>query len=156
DLNSAMSSSPTNGVSIICRSLPWTMTLLSVTTLLAWTIGTVLGALLTQPNTPRILHYVLPPILTLSAIPFFLLGLLLIYLLGFQLRWFPLAGGYDQGLLPALDPRVIANMVYHSILPALSIILASIGFWTLGMRGVMISTHGEDYLFVVDAKVLRG
>ena len=156
EFNYSMASYPTKVVDIIWRSLPWTMTLLTVTTLLAWTIGTVLGALLTQPKTPRILHYVLPPILTLSAIPFFLLGLLLIYLLGFQLRWFPLAGGYDQGLLPALDPRVIANMVYHSILPALSIILASIGFWTLGMRGVMVSTHGEDYLLFAEAKGLRG
>ena len=156
EFNFSMSAYPTKVIDIIWRSLPWTITLLGVTTLFAWTIGTVLGAILTQPNAPRILRYILPPILTLSAIPFFLLGLLLIYVLGFQLRWFPLAGGYDQGLLPALDPKIIVNMVYHSILPALSIILASIGFWTLGMRGVMISTHGEDYLLFAEAKGLRG
>lgn len=155
EFNFAMSSYPTKVIDIIGRSLPWTITLLGVTTLLAWTIGTVLGAVLTQPNAPRILRYILPPILTLSAIPFFLLGLLLIYLLGFQLRWFPLAGGYDQGLLPTWDLKVIVNMIYHSILPALSIILASIGFWTLGMRGVMISTQGEDYLMFAEAKGLR-
>jgi peptide/nickel transport system permease protein len=156
EFNFSMSAYPTKVIDIIWRSLPWTITLLGVTTLFAWTIGTVLGAILTQPNAPRILRYILPPILTLSAIPFFLLGLLLIYVLGFQLRWFPLAGGYDQGLLPALDPKIVVNMIYHSILPALSIILASIGFWTLGMRGVMISTHGEDYLLFAEAKGLRG
>src|SRR3984893_11605796 len=156
DFNFSMSSYPTKVIDIIWRSLPWTITLLGMTTLLAWTIGTVLGAMLTQPNAPRFLRYILAPILTLSAIPFFLLGLLLIYLLGFQLKWFPLAGGYDQGLLPAWDPKIIANMVYHSILPALSIILASIGFWTLGMRGVMISPQGEDYLLFAEAKGLRG
>src|ERR1700730_14809088 len=156
NFNVSMASYPTKVIDIIWRSLPWTITLLSVTTLLSWTIGTVVGALLTQPNAPRFLRYLLAPILTLSAIPFFLLGLLLIYLLGFQLKWFPLAGGYDQGLLPALDPKMIINMVYHSILPALSIILASIGFWTLGMRGVMISTQGEDYLLFAEAKGLRG
>ena len=154
--NFSMSAYPTRVIDIIWRSLPWTITLLSVTTLLAWTIGTVLGAILARPGAPRILRFILPPILTLSAIPFFLLGLLLIYLLGFQLRWFPLAGGYDQGLLPALDPKIILNMAYHSILPALSIILASIGFWTLGMRGVMVTTHGEDYLIFAEAKGLRG
>ena len=131
----SMSAYPTLVIDIIWHALPWTLTLLTVTTLMAWTFGTVLGAMLTQPNAPRILKYLLAPILTLSAIPFFLLGLLLIYLLGFQLKWFPLAGGYDQGLLPAWDPKIIVNMIYHSILPALSIILASIGFWTLGMRG---------------------
>jgi len=101
------------------------------------------------------LRFILAPILTLSAIPFFLLGLLLIYLLGFQLKWFPFLGGFDQGIVPGFDPKVIANMVYHSILPALSIILASIGFWTLGMRGVMVSTQGEDYLLFAEAKGLR-
>ncbi|TMK23597.1 MAG: ABC transporter permease [Actinobacteria bacterium] len=155
EFNFSMAAYPTKVIDIIGRSLPWTVTLLSVTTVLAWTIGTILGAILARPNAPRLLRFILAPILTLSAIPFFLLGLLLIYVLGFQLRWFPLAGGYDQGLLPGLDPRIIANMVYHSILPALSIILASIGFWTLGMRGVMVSTHGEDYLLFADAKGLR-
>jgi peptide/nickel transport system permease protein len=156
DFNYSMASYPTKVIDIIWRSLPWTITLLGVTTLLAWTMGTVLGAVLSQANAPRLLRFILAPILTLSAIPFFLLGLLLIYLLGFQLKWFPLAGGYDQGLLPALDPKVVVNMAYHSILPALSIILASIGFWTLGMRGVMISTRGEDYLLFAEAKGLRG
>ncbi|MDQ6672839.1 MAG: ABC transporter permease [Chloroflexota bacterium] len=156
EFNFSMSAYPTKVLDILGRALPWTISLLTVTTLIAWTLGTVLGALLTQPNAPRILRYILAPILTLSAIPFFLLGLLLIYLLGFQLKWFPLAGGYDQGLLPALDPKIIANMIYHSILPALSIILASVGFWTLGMRGVMISTQGEDYLLFAEAKGLRG
>jgi peptide/nickel transport system permease protein len=155
EFNFSMSSYPTKVTDIIWRSLPWTITLLGVTTLLAWTLGTILGAVLTQPSAPRVLRFVLAPILTLSAIPFFLLGLLLIYVLGFQLKWFPLAGGYDQGLLPALDPKIILNMVYHSILPALSIILASIGFWTLGMRGVMVSTQGEDYLIFAEAKGLR-
>jgi peptide/nickel transport system permease protein len=156
EFNFSMAAYPTKVIDIIWRSMPWTITLLGTTTLLSWTIGTILGAILVQPNAPRILRYILPPILTLSAIPFFLLGLLLIYLLGFQLKWFPLAGGYDQGLLPAWDPKIVANMIYHSILPALSIILASIGFWTLGMRGVMISTQGEDYLIFAEAKGLRG
>src|SRR3981081_4281921 len=151
EFNFSMAAYPTKVIDIIWRSMPWTITLLGTTTLLSWTIGTILGAVLIQPNAPRILHYILPPILTLSAIPFFLLGLLLIYLLGFQLKWFPLAGGYDQGLLPAWDPKIVVNMVYHSILPALSIILASIGFWTLGMRGVMISTQGADYVLFAAA-----
>jgi peptide/nickel transport system permease protein len=156
EFNFSMAGYPTKVIDLIGRSLPWTVTLLGVTTLLAWTLGTVLGAMLTQPNAPRILRFILPPILTLSAIPFFLLGLLLIYLLGFQLRWFPLAGGFDQGLLPAFEPKIVLNMAYHSVLPALSIILASIGFWTLGMRGVMVSTQGEDYLLFAEAKGLRG
>jgi peptide/nickel transport system permease protein len=156
DFNFSMAAYPTKVTTLIGRSLPWTIVLLTVTTLIAWTIGTILGAVLALGKAPRILHFILPPILTLSAIPFFLLGLLLIYFLGFQLKWFPLAGGYDQGLQPALDPKIIVNMVYHSILPALSIILASIGFWTLGMRGLMVTTQGDDYMIFAEAKGLKG
>jgi peptide/nickel transport system permease protein len=155
EFNFSMAAYPTKVIDIIGRSLPWTIVLLGVTTLMAWTLGTLLGALLTQQNAPRILRLVLAPILTLSAIPFFLLGLLLIYLLGFQLKWFPLSGGFDQGILPSWDFKVVLNMAYHSILPALSIVLASIGFWTLGMRGVMVTTHGEDYLLFAEAKGLK-
>ncbi|MBV9170029.1 MAG: ABC transporter permease [Chloroflexi bacterium] len=156
EFNFSMAAYPTKVTDMLGRGLPWTICLLTVTTLISWTLGTVLGAVLTQRKAPRILSFILPPILTLSAIPFFLLGLLLIYLLGFQLKWFPLSGGYDQGLLPSLDPKVVLNMIYHSILPALSIILSSIGFWTLGMRGVMVTTSGEDYLVFAEAKGLRG
>jgi peptide/nickel transport system permease protein len=156
EFNFSMAAYPTKVTTLIGRSLPWTIVLLTVTTLIAWTIGTFLGALFALGKMPRIMHFILPPILTLSAIPFFLLGLLLIYFLGFQLKWFPLAGGYDQGLQPALDPKVMVNMVYHSILPALSIILASVGFWTLGMRGLMVTTQGDDYMIFAEAKGLRG
>jgi peptide/nickel transport system permease protein len=49
----------------------------------------------------------------------------------------------------------VTNVLYHSILPALSIILVSLGGWALGMRGMMVTTQGEDYLIFADAKGLK-
>src|SRR5689334_1027334 len=74
EFNFSMAAYPTKVMDIVGRALPWTIVLLGVTTILAWTIGTLIGAMLTQPNAPRILRFILAPILTLSAIPFFLLG----------------------------------------------------------------------------------
>src|SRR5205807_10003419 len=48
-----------------------------------------------------------------------------------------------------------AAMLDHSIWPALSIILASLGFWALGMRAMMVSIAGEDYMLYADAKGLN-
>src|SRR6202040_894813 len=56
EFNFSMSAYPNKVIDIVWRSMPWTITLLGVTTLLAWTIGTVLGAILTQANAPRILR----------------------------------------------------------------------------------------------------
>ena len=58
------------------------------------------GALLAWPRSPGFIQYLFPPLLTLSAIPFFLLGLVLIYLFAFRVHWFPLFGGYTPAPSP--------------------------------------------------------
>ncbi len=155
DFNISISHYPTKVIDVIRPGLPWTIGLLTTTTLLSWLIGTLLGAFLAWPSTPNWVKFVMPPLLTLSAVPYFLFGLILIYVLGFRLRLFPLSGGYDQGLVPNLSPAFLLNVASHSVLPALSIILVSLGGWALGMRGMMVTTQGEDYLIFADAKGLR-
>ena len=46
-------------------------------------------------------------------------------------------------------------MAYHSIIPALSIVLSSIGFWALSMRSMMVTVIGEDYITYAEARGLR-
>jgi peptide/nickel transport system permease protein len=48
------------------------------------------------------------------------------------------------------------DVLKHSILPALSIILAAVGAWAIGIRGMMISTVGEDYMTFAEARGLKG
>jgi peptide/nickel transport system permease protein len=47
------------------------------------------------------------------------------------------------------------DVLKHSILPAFSIILSAIGFWALGIRGMMVTTSGEDYMLYAEARGLR-
>ncbi|MGH2459724.1 MAG: ABC transporter permease [Chloroflexota bacterium] len=155
DFNYSMSAYPTKVIDLIGQALPWTIVLLTVTTVLSWIIGTLLGAMLAWRPTPAWVKFLMPPLLTLNALPYFLLGLVLIYLLGFRLRLFPITGGYDQGLIPSLTLPFLMNALRHSLLPAFSIILVSVGGWGLGMRGMMVTTQGEDYLILAEAKGLR-
>ena len=39
-------------------------------------------------------------------------------------------------------------MVHHSVLPTVTIVVASIAGWILGMRNMMITTMDEDYVLV--------
>src|SRR4029077_99786 len=48
----------------------------------------------------------------------------------------------------------ISSAFYHSLLPALTIVLTSIAGWMLQMRNVMITTIGEDYVIAAQAKGL--
>jgi peptide/nickel transport system permease protein len=145
---------PTKVVDVIATAMPWTIGLLTVTTLLAFTLGTLLGALLAWPRAPRALQFLLPPLFTFSVIPYYLLGLILVYLLAFRLRLFPMSGSSQYGTVPTLSAAYVVDVVHHSILPALSIVLTSIGFWALGMRGMMVTVSDEDYMILAEAKGL--
>lgn len=155
DLGVSIANFPTRVTTIILRALPWTLVLLTVSTLLAFLLGTLAGALLAWPKTPGGFQILFAPLLTLSAIPYYLLGLVLVYFFSFSLKWFPLGGGYTLGTIPAWSWSFITDAVHHSILPALSIVLASLGTWAIGMRGMMISGLGEDYINFAEAKGLR-
>jgi peptide/nickel transport system permease protein len=155
DFNYSIANYPRKVVEMMADALPWSVTLLLLTTILGFLIGNLLGALLAWPGSPKFLKYVMPPILMMSAIPYFLLGLILVYVFGFFLGVFPMYGGYKTGTIPTLSAGFIWDVIWHSILPALSIILVSTGGWALGMRSLMIMTQGEDYVVFGDAMGLR-
>ena len=40
-------------------------------------------------------------------------------------------------------------------MPALSIVIVTFGYWAIGMRGMMITVEGEDYVTLAEAKGLN-
>src|SRR5262249_57717162 len=91
----------------------------------------------------------------LHGIPLFLLGLILIYVFAFRFPVLPMFGGYSAGAFPALTLPFVLDLLRHAILPALSIVLVATGGWALSMRGMMVTTQGEDYVTFAQAKGLR-
>ena len=146
---------PSQVSDMIAHALPWTLGLIGMATLIAFALGTLFGALLAWPRSPAIFKYLSGPFLALSAIPYYLLGLILVFILGFSLRLFPLGGGYTLGTIPGPTLDFALDVAYHSIIPALSIVLSSIGFWALSMRSMMVTVLGEDYITYAEARGLR-
>ena len=154
NFNYSISNYPRTVNEIIAEAIPWTVGLLGTTTVLSFTIGTLLGALLAWPGAPRWMRVLMPPLWALHAIPFFLLGLILMYVFAFRIQLLPMFGGYTAGAFPALTLAFVGDVLTHSILPALSIVLVATGGWALAMRGMMITTEGEDYVTFAEAKGL--
>ena len=155
NFNYSISNYPRTVNEIIAEAIPWTIGLLGTTTALSFTIGTLLGALLAWPGAPRWMRVLMPPLWALHAIPFFLLGLVLMYVFAFRIQLLPMFGGYSPGAFPALTLTFVGDVIAHAILPALSIVLADVGFWALAMRGMMITVQGEDYMTLAEAKGLN-
>jgi peptide/nickel transport system permease protein len=155
DFGYSLANFPKTVLELVLQSLPWTITLVGTATVLAFIMGTVVGAMLAWPKAPKLFHVFVPLLMTLSAIPFYLLGLLLIYFVAFRLRLLPLGGGYPIGTIPELSLTFLGHAVRHSILPALSLVLVAAGGWALGMRGMMVTVQGEDYMTFAEAKGLK-
>ena len=155
EFNYSIANYPRTVRQLIAEALPWTIGLLGTTTLLSFGIGTLLGALLAWPGAPHWMRYLMPPLWALHAIPFFLLGLILMYLLAFQVQLLPIFGGYTAGAIPSLSIGFVLDVIAHALLPAMSIVLVATGGWALGMRGMMVTTMGEDYVTFADAKGLK-
>jgi peptide/nickel transport system permease protein len=155
DLGTSITFYPASVRDEILRAAPWTIGLLLVSTLLAFTLGSIFGALMAWPKVGRSISFLVPVFMTLSAIPYYLLGILLIYVLALVWPILPTAGAYSSGkdLTPSLDSAI--DIVRHALLPAGSIILTGIGGWGLGMRAMMITTLGEDYMNMAEGKGLR-
>jgi peptide/nickel transport system permease protein len=156
DFGYSIAQYPRKVTDVIADALPWTIWLALVSTAIAFLVGSLLGALLAWPKSPKFLRVLVPPMMMFQSMPFFLLGLVLIYFLSFQWKLLPLGGGYSRGAVPKWTLPFALDLLRHAILPALSIILVSIGGWALGMRGLMVSVQGEDYITYAEAKGLKG
>lgn len=138
----------------ILRALPWTIGLLTVATVLAFGIGSLFGALISWPGMTRLVHIFVPILMTFAAIPYYLLGVWLIFLFGIFWPILPAGGALAYNVTLAFTWEAIVSIIRHGILPAASLVLAGIGFWALGMRGMMITTMGEDYMKLAEYKGL--
>jgi peptide/nickel transport system permease protein len=118
-------------------------------------VGTVLGIIVVWRR-GSLMDSILSPFFTfLSAIPYFWLALVLLYILGAQLNWFPIHGGYDSDTTePGWSLDFILSAAQYAILPAVTIILGSLAGWMLGMRNAMVTTLSEDYVLMAEAKGL--
>lgn len=154
DLGISIAYFPAPVSEVIGQALLWTLMLAGMAVVISFSLGTLLGAITAFYRGGR-LDSVLPPLLIfLSAFPYFWLAMLLLYTLGFTLGWFPLMHAYSDHLSPSLSLEFLVDAAHHAVLPALSILLASLGGWLLGMRNTMVSVLSEDYVTMAQAKGL--
>lgn len=145
DLGTSILQYPKPVSEIIKTALPWTLVLQLPTIVLGWLVGNLLGALAAYKR--GVFDKAGYPVALLaSAIPAFCVGIILVYTLGIRLEWFPVSGGYGDGLVPELSWEFIQSASYYYVLPFLSIFLVVVGGQAIGMRSMCIYELGTDYV----------
>jgi peptide/nickel transport system permease protein len=154
DLGLSVSFFPATVSSIIGQTLPWTIGLIGLATIISFVVGIVLGTIAGWKRGSW-LDNLIPVTTMFQSVPYFWLALILLFAFGSVWSIFPLNGGYDvYNAVPGWNATFLGSVVYYGTLPALTIIISSFGGWMLGMRNMMVSTLSEDYMVTAEAKGL--
>lgn len=140
---------------IIARALPWTVFVLSVSLLLSFSIGVLLGMAIAWKR-----KTVLDPLVTAyasftGATPDYITALVLLVIFAIHLKLFPTKGAYDVSLKPGFNWAFIKSVIHHAILPVAAYTFENTAAWALAMKGSAVSVLGEDYITAARARGLR-
>ena len=144
---------------LLAETIMWTLALSLLTAFIAFGVGTLMGALMEWKRNNTFLMVSFFPFMIWAAVPYFIFGLVLLTIFSFVWPVLPGYGGYQTGIPGWPDWSnfdFLISVVKHGTLPALSIIFVSLAGWAMGMRGMMVTTKGEDYMLLAEAKGLPG
>lgn len=141
-------------VELIGNGFAWTI-LLSVTALIvSFILGHLLGIFSAWRRGTFLSNALPPSLIFIGAFPAFFLAIAFVWYFGYELRWFPASHAYDRTVTQGFNLDFILSVGYHMLLPLIVLVLTTLGGWAIGMRNVMISVLGEDYITLAEAKGL--
>ncbi|MCL5802258.1 MAG: ABC transporter permease [Candidatus Thermoplasmatota archaeon] len=131
---------------ILAGALPWTLFLVATSTVISFFIGNILGRYVgINRNTYKDVSIDLFTMF-MASFPAFVLGFIILLIFGVDLGIFPIAGAYGVTTTPGFNLVFIVSVIYHSILPIVTIVFTSLGGWVLGMRNNIIPSLNSDFI----------
>jgi peptide/nickel transport system permease protein len=146
DFGPSLSAFPTPVMSLIMSALPWTIGLLTLALAISWSLGNLLGALAGYYRSNLLLRLSGAAVMALHPVPAYIIGLVLLLLLGFIWPVLPISGGAQMNLQPGFTIDYIYSLILHGTLPALTLVLVGIGSWFISMRSLVSNIVTDDHV----------
>ncbi len=148
---------PTPVFTTIMQYLPWTLFLVGVSTIITAIIGILLGVWSGSRPGSKFDTATMSVSMLLWTMPFFWLGIILLWIFAITLHWFPVAGAASAGITASnpLDFADSGDILWHAFLPMMTLIIASYAGYSLIMRNTMVGELSQDYILMARAKGLR-
>ncbi len=151
DLGPSLSSYPMPVIDLIKKALPWTIGLMLTTTLISWVIGNILGGLAGYFPDKKWVKWAELGATCIRPIPYYITAFILLIIFCFIFPIFPTSGAYARGAIEGFNLKFIGSVLYHTFLPALSLILVGLGGWLLGMRSLVSNIVADDFVLYAEA-----
>lgn len=149
DFGPSYSFYPQSVNTMILNALPWTLSLLLTSTLIAWILGNLVGLVAGYFHTKRAATILEVVGILLYPIPYYILAVSVILLLAYVIPIFPLSPTFPVG---QLTPQKFGLIIYNSLLPALTLVLAGFGWNILSMKALAVATTEEPYVIYARLK----
>ena len=144
---------PFSVTQVIGQAFWWTVVLITITQAISFLVGMLLGAYAAWKRNTKFDSVVTIGSTFIGTLNPFWIALLLLYVFGYTLGWFPTSGGYEEST-PGWNVEFFYDAFSHAILPAITLLIVTPIGWILGMRNTMILNLGEDYIRLARAKGL--
>ncbi len=154
DLGRSIKYFPLSVTSVLGNALIWTVGLMGTATLVSFTLGTFLGVLAAWRRGSVFDIVVSVGAIFATSVPAVVTSLIVLFFFGFTLGWFPTGYAADPSLDPSFSLTYIGSLIYHGILPMLTLCTVLTGGFAVTMRNNMINLLGEDYIVMGRAKGL--
>lgn len=141
-------------VRVIGNGLGWTILVAGTALLVSFVLGNLIGVAAAARRGGVVDRYVVPVLAFIGAFPYFWLAMLMLFVFGFQLAWFPLRHGHSGNALPSASLAFIADVAWHAVLPIVTLVVATLSTWALGMRNLMLGVLTSDFVALARAKGL--
>ena len=137
----------------IIERLPNTLLLMGVSTLMSIVIGTLIGIWAAHKRGKAFDIISVSVSLATYALPTFWIGMMFLLIFGKWFRIFPIAGTMSRP--PPIEPFAkVLDILWHMVLPVMTIFLFSYGTYVLLMRSAILENLTEDYITMAKAKGL--
>lgn len=140
---------------IIFKALPWTVFLLSISLLISFGLGSLMGMVIAWKRKTALEPIVTAYAAFTGATPDYITALILLIVFAANLRLFPMKGAYDSALTPGFNWPFIKSVLRHAVLPISAYVFESTAAWAMAMKGSAVSVLGEDYIMAARARGLK-
>ena len=140
-------------LTMVLERLPYTMLLITTASAITAVLGLAIGVKLATRIGSKLDRSVSYASAISYALPAWWTGILLILLLAFQLRILP-SGGLHSTPPPEGGIARLLDLLYHAILPVITLVLVSLGAWAYTVRTMVLNTAQEFFVTVARAKGL--
>jgi len=137
---------PTRVNQLMATAMPWTLGLLLSTTAISWILGNIIGGLAgyySRKGWSRILDAVA---MVVRPLPYYIFAFILLLLFAYVVRWFPITGGASMGAVPIFTWAYIKDVLWHSVLPALSLSILGGAVTFQTMKLLVQNVNAENFV----------